>query len=36
VKLVIPFFFLIFPSVMLVMLGPASFQLKTYLGVMLK
>lgn len=36
VKLVIPVFFLIFPSVMLVTLGPAYIQLKTYLGGMLK
>ncbi|MCC6536615.1 MAG: type II secretion system F family protein [Bryobacterales bacterium] len=36
VKLVIPVFFLIFPSVMLVTLGPAYIQLKQYLGNMLK
>ncbi len=36
VKLVIPVFFLIFPSVMLVTLGPAYIQLKLHLGNMLK
>ena len=36
VKLVIPVFFLIFPSVLLVTLGPAYLQLRQFLDVLLK
>ncbi len=36
VKLVIPVFFLIFPSVLLVTLGPAYFQMRTFLDGFLK
>lgn len=36
VKLVMPVFFLIFPAVLLVTLGPAYLQLRTFLDAMLK
>ena len=36
VKLVIPVFFLIFPSVLLVTLGPAYLQLRQFLDALLK
>jgi tight adherence protein C len=36
VKLVMPVFFLIFPSVLLVTLGPAYLQLQQFLGTLLK
>ena len=36
VKLVMPVFFLIFPSVLLVTLGPAYLQLQQFLGALLK
>lgn len=36
VKLVMPVFFLIFPSVLLVTLGPAYLQLRHFLGALLK
>jgi tight adherence protein C len=36
VKLVMPVFFLIFPAVLLVTLGPAYLQLRQFLDVLLK
>jgi tight adherence protein C len=36
VKMVLPVFFLIFPSVLLVTLGPAYLQMREFLGSFLK